>query len=221
MNKHPGVIGRKLGSTQIFTASGDCVACAVIEAGPNVVVGHRTLEKDGYSALVLGFGKRRAQSTNKPLAGQFKKVGVEPMQHVKEFRVSADVVAAHPVGSTVKLDAVFQEGQFVDVAGKTRGRGFQGVVRRWSMAGMVQTHGTHEYRRHGGSIGTNMTPGRTLPNLKMPGHYGDERLSILNQKIVKIDAEKNLLLIEGGVPGARNSIVAVRGANKKNGGKKA
>lgn len=222
MNKHPGVIGRKLGSTQHFTPSGDLLACAVIEAGPNVVLAHRTSEKDGYTALVLGFGKRRAQSTNKPMAGQFKKAGVEPMQHVREFRVSADVVAAHPVGSTVKLDAIFEEGQFVDVQGKTRGRGFTGVVRRWSFAGFVQTHGTHEYRRHGGSIGTNMTPGRTLPNIKMPGHYGDETLTVLSQKIVKIDVEKNLLLIEGGVPGARNSIVAVRGANKKkNAGKKA
>lgn len=222
MNKHPGVLGRKLGSTQLFTAAGDFVACAVIEAGPNVVVGHRTQEKDGYTALILGFGKRKAQRTTKPLAGQFKKVGVEPMQHVREFRVAADVLEANPVGSTVKLDTVFQEGQFVDVQGKTRGRGFTGVVRRWAFAGFVQTHGTHEYRRHGGSIGTNMTPGRTLPNLKMPGHYGDETTTVHNQKIVKIDAEKNLLLVEGGVPGARNSIVTVRGANKKkNAGKKA
>lgn len=216
MNQNPGVLGRKLGSTQVFTANGDCVNCAVIEAGPNVVVGHRTKEKDGYTALVLGFGKRRAQRTNKPVAGQFKKAGVDAMQHVKEFRVPAEVLANHAVGSTVKLDALFTEGQFVDVAGKTRGRGFQGVVRRWSFAGFVQTHGTHEYRRHGGSIGTNMTPGRTLPNLKMPGHYGDEALTVLNQKIVKIDAEKNLLLVAGGVPGARNSIVAIRGAVKRN-----
>lgn len=222
MNQNPGVIGRKLGSTQVFLPNGDLVAVSVIEAGPNVVVGHRTKEKDGYSALVLGFGKRKEQRTNKPLAGQFKKAGVEPMQHVREFRVAAEVVAAHPVGSTVKLDAIFTEGQIVDVQGKTRGRGFQGVVRRWSFAGFVQTHGTHEYRRHGGSIGTNMTPGRTLPNLKMPGHYGDEKLTVLNQRLIKVDVEKNLLLVEGGVPGARNSIVAVRGAvKKKNAGKKA
>jgi large subunit ribosomal protein L3 len=222
MNQNPGVIGRKLGSTQVYLPNGDLVAVSVIEAGPNVVVGHRTKEKDGYSALVLGFGKRKAQRTTKPLAGQFKKAGVEPMQHVREFRVAAEVVAAHPVGSTVKLDAIFSEGQIVDVQGKTRGRGFTGVVRRWSFAGFVQTHGTHEYRRHGGSIGTNMTPGRTLPNVKMPGHYGDEQLTVLNQRLIKVDVEKNLLLVEGGVPGARNSIVAVRGAvKKKNAGKKA
>jgi large subunit ribosomal protein L3 len=218
MNQYPGVIGRKLGSTQVFLPNGDCVACSVIEAGPNVVVGHRTLEKDGYSALVLGFGKRKAQRTTKPLAGQFKKAGVEPMQHVREFRVPAEVVASHAIGSTVALDAVFKEGQIVDVQGKTRGRGFTGVVRRWSFAGFVQTHGTHEYRRHGGSIGTNMTPGRTLPNLKMPGQYGNETLTVLNQRLVRIDTANNLLLVEGGVPGARNSIVAVRGAVKRSGG---
>ncbi len=218
MNQYPGVIGRKLGSTQIFMPNGDLVACAVIEAGPNVVVGHRTVEKDGYVALVLGFGKRKAQRTTKPLAGQFKKIGVEPMQHVREFRVPATVLEAHPVGSTVKLDAIFTEGQIVDVKGKTRGRGFTGVVRRWAFAGFVQTHGTHEYRRHGGSIGTNMTPGRTLANIKMPGHYGNEELTVLNQRIVKIDLEKNLILVDGGVPGARNSIVSVRGAIKRSGG---
>jgi large subunit ribosomal protein L3 len=220
MNQHPGVLGRKLGSTQVFQADGTRVACAVIEAGPNVVVGHRTVEKDGYSALVLGFGTRKASRTNKPLAGQFKKAGVEPMQHVREFRLPAETVAQHAIGSTVALDQVFQVGQFVDVQGATRGRGFSGVVRRWSFAGFVQTHGTHEYRRHGGSIGTNMTPGRTLPNLKMPGQYGNETVSVLNQKIIRIDAEKNLLLVEGGAPGHRNGIVIVRGAVKKRGGVK-
>jgi len=222
MNQNPGVIGRKLGSTQVYLPNGDLVAVSVIEAGPNVVLGHRTKEKDGYSALILGFGKRKAQRTTKPQAGQFKKVGVDPMQHVREFRMSAELVATFPVGQPVKLDQIFTEGQIIDVQGKTRGRGFQGVVRRWSFAGFVQTHGTHEYRRHGGSIGTNMTPGRTLPNIKMPGHYGDETLTVLNQRLIKVDVEKNLLLVEGGVPGARNSIVAVRGAvKKKNAGKKA
>jgi large subunit ribosomal protein L3 len=220
MNKHFGVIGKKLGSTQIFGADGNVVNVAVVEAAPCVVVGHRTTEKDGYSALVLGLGARKAQRTTKPMAGQFKKAGVEPQQHVKEFRVDAETVAKYAIGSTIDLAAAFQEGQFVDVQGKSRGRGFTGVVRRWGFAGFVQTHGTHEYRRHGGSIGTNMTPGRTLPNIKMGGHYGDETTSMLNCKIVKIDTGRGLLLIEGGLPGARNSIVYVRGAVKKNGGLK-
>ena len=222
MNQHPGVLGRKLGSTQFFKADGNVAACAVIEASPCVVVGARTVEKDGYSALIVGFGVRKKQRVTKPLAGQYKKVGVDPMQHVKEFRLPAEEVAKYPLGKAIDLTAVFTEGQFVDVQGSTRGRGFTGVVRRWGFAGFVQTHGTHEYRRHGGSIGTNMTPGRTLPNIKMGGHYGDETHSVLNLKIAKIDVERGLLLIEGGVPGSRNSIVTVRGAvKKKNGGKKA
>lgn len=220
MNQHPGVLGRKLGSTQIFGADGNVVACAVVEAAPCVVVAHRTKEKDGYTAVVLGFGKKKPTRVTKPVAGQFKKANVEPMQHVKEFRLAEAELASYPVGSTVDLTKVFTEGQRVDVQGRTRGRGFQGVVRRWAMAGAVQTHGTHEYRRHGGSIGTNMTPGRTLPNLKMGGHYGDETTSMLSQRLMKIDVERGLLLIEGGVPGARNSIVIVRGAVKRGGGKK-
>ena len=219
MNSNLGLIGKKLGSTQIFL--GDrMIGCAVIEATPLIVVGHRTKAKDGYTAVILGLGKRKASRTTKPLAGQFKKANVEAPQTVRELRVDEAQLAAYPPGGTVDLNAIFQEGQFVDVQGKTRGRGFTGVVRRWSFAGFVQTHGTHEYRRHGGSIGTNMTPGRTLPNIKMPGHYGDETVSALNLKIVKIDAENGLILIEGGVPGSRNSVVTVRGAvKKKNGGK--
>jgi large subunit ribosomal protein L3 len=147
--------------------------------------------------------------------GQFKKAGVEPQQHVKELRMPEAELAKYPVGQAVDLNAIFSAGQFVDVQARTRGRGFSGVVRRWSMAGFVQTHGTHEYRRHGGSIGTNMTPGRTLPNLKMPGQYGDETVTILNQKIARVDSENGLILIEGGIPGSRNMIVTVRGAVKK------
>ncbi len=219
MNQHPGVLGRKLGSTQIFDAEGNVQGCAVIEAAPCVVVGHRTQEKDGYTAVILGFGKRKETRTKKPLAGQFKKAGVSPQQHVKELRVSAADLEKYPQGKPVDLNVVFQVGQFVDVQGRTRGRGFTGVMRRWSFAGGVGSHGTHEYFRHGGSIGTNMTPGRTLPNLKMGGHYGDETVSALNLRIAKIDAENGLLLVEGGVPGSRNSIVVVRGAVKRLGGK--
>lgn len=221
MNQHPGIIGRKIGCTQVFQPNGDLVACTVIETSSCVVVGHRTQERDGYSALILGFGKKKSSRINKPMAGQFKKSGVEVPQHIKEFRLAPDNVAKHPVGKALNLSEIFEEGQFVDVQGQTRGRGFTGVMRRWNFAGSVNSHGTHEYFRHGGSIGTNMTPGRTLPNLKMPGQYGNETLSMLNQKIVKIDAEKGLLLLHGGVPGPSDSIVYVRGSIKKNGGKPA
>lgn len=214
MNQNPGVYGYKIGNTQLFAEDGTVQRVTVIEAGPITVVGKRTPEKDGYSALVLGIGERKAKHTSKPRAGQFKKANVTPKKMIKEVRVPADYVAKFEVGQELKLDEVFQPGQMVDAQGHTRGRGFTGVVRRWSFAGFVQTHGTHEYRRHGGSIGTNMTPGRTLPNLKMPGHYGAELLSILNLKVAKIIPEKHLLLIEGAVPGSKGSLVLVRHAVK-------
>jgi len=219
MNTNPGIIGKKLGMTQFFADDGTVVRCTVIESDL-VVLGKRTQADHGYDALVVGLGERKEKSTRKPLLGQYKKAGQAPRRFIRELRMSADVIARYEVGGKVQLDAMFETGQFVDVQGKTRGRGFTGVVRRWSFAGAVQTHGTHEYRRHGGSIGTNMTPGRTLPGLKMPGHYGDETVSVLNLKVQKIVPEQNLLLIEGGVPGPRNALVTVRGAVKKREGGK-
>ena len=214
MNTQPGIIGRKLGCTQLFNEDGSVVRVTVIEAGPVVVVGKRTVEKDGYVALILGLEERKERHTTKPLAGYFKKANTTPKRVVKELRCEPDFAGKYEVGATMKLDEIFQVGQRVDTRGTTRGRGFTGVMRRWNFAGNVQTHGTHEYRRHGGSIGTNMTPGRTLPNLKMGGQYGNETVSILNIKIARVDADKNLLLLEGGVPGARNGLLLVRQAVK-------
>ncbi|HEY2513807.1 MAG TPA: 50S ribosomal protein L3 [Polyangiaceae bacterium] len=214
MNQNPGVYGHKLGTTQIYTEDGTVKRVTVIEAGPLHVVGKRTKEKDGYVALIVGLGERKEKHTTKPLAGYYKKANTTPKRLLKEIRCSEEFAAKFEVGGVMKLDEVFQVGQKVDARGTTRGRGFSGVVRRWSFAGFVQTHGTHEYRRHGGSIGTNMTPGRTLPNLKMPGQYGNETVSVLNLKLAKIDAEKNLLLIEGAIPGAKNGLVLVRTAVK-------
>jgi large subunit ribosomal protein L3 len=221
MNQNPGIIGTKIGMTQIFDERGEVLRCTVVQAGC-IVVGKRTLEKDGYSALVLGLGQRKAKRTTKPLAGAFKKINQTPTRVIQELRASAEHVARFEIGQKVAVDQIFEVGQFVDAQGKSRGRGFTGVVRRWAFAGGVQTHGTHEYRRHGGSIGTNMTPGRTLPGLKMPGHYGDETVSALNLRVAKLIPEDDLVLIEGAVPGAKNGVVTVRGAiKKKNGGKKA
>jgi large subunit ribosomal protein L3 len=214
MNTQPGIFGRKLGSTQVFEQDGTVTRVTVIEAGPVVVLGKRTPEKDGYTALVLGFEERKEKHTRKPTAGFFKKAGATPKRVVKELRCDAEFAARWEVGQILKLDEIFQPGMLVDAKGTTRGRGFTGVVRRWGFAGAVTTHGTHEYRRHGGSIGTNMTPGRTLPNLKMGGQYGNETVSILNLKVARIDADKHLLLLEGGVPGARNGVVLVRRAVK-------
>ena len=215
MNTSPGIYGKKLGFTQLFTEDGTVQRCTVIEAGPVVVVGKRTVEKDGYTALILGFEERKEKHTKKPVAGYFKKANTTPKRMLKELRCKDDFAAKYELGATMKLDEIFTVGQRVDARGITRGRGFTGVMRRWSFAGGVGSHGTHEYFRHGGSIGTNMTPGRTLPNLKMPGQYGNETLSILNLKIAKVDVEKHLLLIEGGIPGSKNGIVLIRHAVKK------
>ncbi len=217
MNQYPGVIGRKLGMTQIFTDDGTVLPCTVIEAR-SVVVGKRTQEKDGYDALILGYGDKREKLISRALAGQFKKANVTPKRTLKEFRCAADVVSRYEVGQSVKLDEVFSVGQFVDVRGVSRGNGFTGVMRRHNFAGNVRTHGTHEYERHGGSIGTNMTPGRTYPGKSMPGQHGNKNVTILSQPVVKIVVEEDLILIQGGVPGAPNTILAVRGANKKRGG---
>ena len=219
MNKQPGIFGRKLGCTQLFTPDGTVQRVTVIEAGPVVVVGKRTPEKDGYSALILGFEERKEKHTKKPVAGYFKKANTTPKRVLKELRCEPDFAAKYEAGATMKLDELFQPGQLVDARGVTRGRGFSGVIRRWSFAGAVTTHGTHEYRRHGGSIGTNMTPGRTLPNLKMPGQYGNETVSTLNLTVARIDAEKHLLMVQGGIPGAKNSVVLIRHAVKKPKGK--
>ena len=219
MNKNPGILGKKIGMTQFFDEKGEVKRCTVVQAGC-VVLGKRTQEKDGYDALVVGPRERKEKHTNKPLPGFHKKTRQTPKRVVRELRLAADEVAKYEIGEKVAVDKVFEVGQFVDAQGKTRGRGFTGVMRRWSFAGFVSSHGTHEYFRHGGSIGTNMTPGRTLPGLKMPGHYGDETVSTLNLKIVKLVPEDDLVLIEGGIPGAKNSIIVVRGAvKKKNAGK--
>lgn len=220
MNTYPGVIGRKLGMTQIFQDDGSVVPCTVVEARP-VVVGKRTQEKDGYDALVVGFGERPEKRTRKPQAGLFKKANVSPQRWIREIRSSAEYVAGFEIGQPITVDSVFEVGQFVDVQGLTRGRGFTGVMRRYNFKGAVSTHGSHEYKRHGGSIGTNMTPGRVMPGMKMPGQYGNEQVTVLNQRVMKIIPEENLILIRGGIPGAKNSLVSVRGAIKRNGGKPA
>ncbi len=153
MNQHPGLIGKKLGTTQIFEDDGNVTRVTVVEVGPCTVVAKRTEEKDGYSALVLGFGARKEKGLNKPEAGFFKKVGIKPQQHLKELRLPAAEVAKHEVGAVIKPSDVFEVGQKVDVAGHTIGRGFTGVMRRWNFRGSATaSHGTHEYQRHGGAI---------------------------------------------------------------------
>ena len=216
MNTNVGLIGKKLGNTQVFNDDGTVARVTAILVGPCRVLGKRTLDKDGYSALILGFGEKREKLLTKAEAGWFKKIGQEPARTVREFRLAPDTVAKYEVGQVLKPSEYFTEGQKVDVSGTTRGRGFSGVMRRWNFRGSAKdTHGTHEYKRHGGSIGTNMTPGRTQKGMKMPGQHGNKRSTMLNLKVARVIPEQNLVLITGAVPGPRNGVVEVRGAVKR------
>ena len=209
-----GLIGKKAGMTQVFTEDGNLVPVTVIDASSCVVVGKRTPERDKYSAVMLGFGEGKEKSLTKAAVGFFKKAGAPVRRHLKEFRISADEAAKLNVGDPVKVD-VFAKGQWVDVTGVTKGRGFQGVVRRWSFAGFRQSHGTHEYRRHPGAVGQRKTPGRVYPNKKMPGHYGVEQVTSQNLEVVAVDVEKGLLLVKGSIPGHNDGIVYVKPAIKR------
>lgn len=205
-----GLIGKKIGMTQVFSDEGNLVPVTVIDVSTCQVVGKRTPEKDQYSAVTLGFGEIREKILNKCERGFFKKNNVPFRRHVKEFRVTVEESSSFNVGDAVKAD-LFSKGQLVDVTGVTKGRGFSGVMRRWSFKGsQTKTHGTHEYQRHPGAIGQRKTPGRTYPNKKMPGHYGVEQVTTQNLTVIDVDTEKGLVLVKGAVPGHNNGIVFLR-----------
>ena len=204
---------RKIGTTQFFAESGECIPVTVLEAGPNTVVQRKTVEKDGYSALQLGFGKRRPSRTTKAQAGHFRKANVPAAQHLQECRVDGAEAEGHAVGSEIRCD-LFTAGQRVDVIGISKGRGTAGVVKRHKFTMKHNTHGTHENRRHTGSIGANTYPGRVIKGVRMAGRMGNERMTQLNLEVVRVDAERNLLFVRGAVPGTRNGIVSVRATVK-------
>lgn len=205
-----GLIGKKIGMTQVFNDEGNLVPVTVIDVTTCQVVGKRTPEKDAYSAVTLGFGEIREKSLSKAQIGSFKKANAAPRRHVREFRVSPEEAAGFNVGEAVKAD-MFAKGQLVDVTGITKGRGFTGVMKRWNFKGsQTKTHGTHEYQRHPGAIGQRKTPGRVYPNKKMPGHYGVEQVTTQNLTVVDVDVEKGLVLVKGGVAGHNNAIVYIR-----------
>ncbi len=216
MNTNPGLIGAKLGNTQIFLDDGEVRRVTAIKAGPCVVMGKRTPAEHGYAALQLGFGSRREKLVNRPDAGNFKKAGLDAPRVVREFRVDDALLERFEVGQVLGVSDIFQDGQFVDVSGTSKGRGFTGVMKRHNFAGAGTVgHGTHEYKRHGGSIGQNMTPGRTLRGQKMAGQYGNKKATVLNLQIVRVLSDENIVLVDGGVPGPRNGFVTVKGAIKK------
>ena len=202
-------ICRKIGMTQLFTESGECIPVTVLEAGPNRVVQLKTEEKDGYSAVQIGYGERRPSRTPKPERGHFEKAGVAPQRVLRESRLPAAEAAQYEVGQEIKAD-IFSEGQRVDVIGTSKGKGTAGVVKRHGMAIKRKTHGTHEAFRHAGSIGAGAYPGKVFKGHRMPGRMGNARVSAVNLEVVRVDAERGLLFLRGGVPGHPNAFLRVR-----------
>ncbi len=215
-NERPGLLGRKLGMTQFYNDQRQLLPVTVIDASGNAVIAVKSADgADGYNAVQFGIDPRKPSRTTRAQAGHFAKAGVSPRQHVREIRLSAEDAGALEMGSEVGVDRYFSEGDIVDVMGTSKGRGFAGVMKRYNFAGFIRTHGTHEYFRHGGSIGTRLTPGMVLKGKKMPGHMGAEQVTVQNLKVVKVDVEKGLLYVHGGVPGPKGGYVTVRKAVKK------
>ena len=201
-----GIIGRKVGMTQIFDENGNVIPVTLIEAGPCVVVQKKTQENDGYDAVQLGFVDAREKCLNKPEKGHFAKAGVALKRHLKEFRL--DDCSALNVGDVISADT-FTAGEKVDITGLTKGRGYTGAVKRWNLSTLCSTHGVGPIHRQSGSMGV-IDPARIFKGKKMAGQYGNEQVTILNLKVVKIDGERNLIAVKGAVPGAKNGIVFIR-----------
>ncbi|MGH7898699.1 MAG: 50S ribosomal protein L3 [Candidatus Binatia bacterium] len=204
-----GLIGRKLGMTQVFARGGELVPVTAIVAGPCTVVQQRTAKKDGYSALQLGFGEAKPQRLTKAAREHRKKAG-KMVAVLREFRDAGE----REIGQEVKIDDLFKPGDRIDVTGWTKGRGFQGVIKRHKFSGFPATHGTHEYFRHGGSIGNRSYPGRVFKGKRMAGQMGNVRVTTQNLSVVAIRTDENVLLVRGAVPGAKNGIVFIRRAVK-------
>jgi len=205
-----GIVGRKCGMTRIFTDAGESIPVTLIEATPNRITQVKTVENDGYTAIQVTTGTKRAALVTKPLAGHFAKAKVEAGRGLWEFRVDAKDIGNYTVGGELKADEVFKVGQKIDVAGVTKGKGFQGTIKRWNFTMGDATHGNSLSHRAPGSIGQRQTPGRVFPGKRMSGHMGVVRRTIENLKIVRVDAERNLLLVSGAVPGAPGGQVIVR-----------
>ena len=209
MNK--AIIGRKLGMTQLFSQDGKVIPVTVIEAGPCPVVQVKTLERDGYSAVKLGFAVVAEKTMNKPQLGLFKKIGVAPQKVLKEFKLdNADEMT---VGSVVTCD-VFQAGDKIDVSGVSKGHGFTGVIKRWNQHRLKETHGVGPVHREPGSMGAISNPSRVFKGKNLPGHWGSENVTVLNLEVVKVDKERNAILVKGAVPGPVKGIVTLRNSVK-------
>ena len=207
-----GIIGKKLGMTQIFDENGKVVPVTVVEAGPCTVVQKKTVESDGYVAVQLGYGDISAKKVSKPAKGHFDKADVAPKRTLREFRL--DDISAMNVGDILKAD-VFAVGDRIDVVGTSKGKGYAGAIKRWNQHRLRESHGTGPVARHAGSMGSCSTPSRVFKGKRLPGHLGAERVTIQNLKVVKVDAENNLIAIRGAVPGPKGGIICITNSVKK------
>lgn len=207
-----GLIGKKIGMTQLFDDNGNVVPVTVLEVGPCPVVQKKTIENDGYEAIQLGFAAQKPQRVNKPMTGHFKKADVAPQKVLREFRL-ADI-SAYEVGNVLKAD-VFAAGDRIDVVGTSKGKGTAGVIKRWNFSRLKETHGTGPNARRGGSIGMCSDPSKVFKGKKMAGHLGHERVTVQNLDVVKVDVENNLIAVKGAVPGPKNGIVLLADSVKK------
>ncbi len=199
------IVGKKLGMTQLFDANGNVVPVTVIEAGPCVVAQKKTVENDGYEAVQIGYGDLKASKVNKPMKGHFAKGDVAPKKVLREFRL--EDTSAINVGDLIKAD-IFAEGDAVDVRGTSKGKGYAGVIKRWNFGRLKESHGTGPVHRHGGSLGV-IDPARVFKGKKMAGHLGNERVTVQNLSVVKVDAENNIIAVKGAVPGPKGGIVVL------------
>ncbi len=206
------IIGKKLGMTQVFDEKGNVIPVTVVQAGPCIVVQKKTEQNDGYTAVQIGFGDVSAKHVNKPMKGHFDKADVAPKKHLKEFKF--DDPDALSVGDLIKAD-FFETGDHVDVSGTSKGKGYQGNVKRHGTSRIKETHGSGPVHRHPGSIGANSSPSRVMKGKKLPGQMGNETITVQNLVVAKIDAENNLIALKGAVPGPKNGIVYITSSVKK------
>ncbi|WP_322183933.1 50S ribosomal protein L3 [Neglectibacter caecimuris] len=206
-----GIIGKKIGMTQIFDEKGKVIPVTVIEAGPCVVTQKKTAENDGYEAVQVGFGDQKPQRLSKPLKGHFDKGGVAPKKTLRELRL--EDISELNVGDLIKAD-IFEAGEHVDVTGVSKGKGYAGVIKRWNFHRLKETHGTGPVARHGGSNGPISDPSRVFKGVKMAGHLGAETVTVQNLVVAKVDAENNLIAVKGAVPGPNGGIVTIRDSVK-------
>lgn len=207
-----GLIGKKLGMTQIFADNGNVVPVTVLEVGPCAVIQKKTNEKDGYEAVQLGFGDIKLNRVNKPMKGHFAKADAAPKKYLREFKL--DNASELEVGAIIKAD-VFAAGEKVDVSGTSKGKGYAGVIKRWNFGRLKETHGSGPVVRHQGSLGACSDPSRVYKGKKLAGHLGSEKVTVQNLDVVKVDAENNLIAVKGAVPGAKGSVVVITNAVKK------